>query len=343
MTSSSASLRIGLVFETQADAEAQLAAATNTDADLSHYYHWREPFELDAVEDAIAALGHRVVRVGTPAAMALHLEHWTTELDFVFNLSVGFVDRFRLSAAPMLFELAGLPYSGADPYTKMISQNKHLLKSQFQQLGVPTPAFAVAVPDHYPAAADRPPFPCIVKPVAEGSSVGVWTDSVVRDETELRKALERVWTQLGMDALVESFITGRELKVVILGDHKPVFEGIIEDVDDAGQSLGERILHFDDKSTGAMQKRSIDASDPTMAAVLADCRRVYQHFLPVDYASFDLRLDESGQHYFLEFQADATLHPERTLARCCELNGLPYAEAIQTILRTALNRYSSKG
>jgi len=340
MITNGGSLRIGLVFETQADAQAHLASTTNPEADLSHYYHWREPFEIDAVEQAIAALGHQVIRVGTPAAMALRLAHWAEELDFVFNLSVGFVDRFRLSAGPMLFELAGIPYSGADPYTKMVSQNKHLLKPQFEQLGIRTPAFAVAPRGHYPDPAGRPSFPCIVKPVAEGSSVGVWADSIAHGEAELRRGLDRLWTQLDMDALIEAFVPGRELKVVMLGDRELVFEGIIEDVDADGLPLGERILHFDDKSTGAMKKRAVDASDPTMVAVLADCRRVYQRFLPVDYASFDLRLDDAGKHYFLEFQADATLHPERTLARCCELNGLPYAEAIQTILRTALGRYS---
>jgi len=339
VTTTDRSLRIGLVFETQGDAEAELARRGNPQANLSHYYHWREPFELDAVTHAIERLGHRVLRVGSPQQMARRLEHWTTELDFVFNLSVGFIDRFRLSAGPLLFELAGLPYSGADPYTKMISQNKHLLKSQFEQLGIPTPSFVVATPGRHPSPVDLPPFPLIVKPVTEGSSVGVWADSVVHDERGLRRVLDRLWATLGMDALIESFIAGREIKVVLLGDREPVFEGIIEDVDDEGLPLGDRILHFDDKSTGVRHKRAVAATEPPMPAILADCRRIYRRFLPVDYASFDLRIDDSGQHHFLEFQADATLHPDRTLARCCELNGLEYETAVQTILQTALDRW----
>lgn len=329
-------LRIGLVFETQADAEA--AMRQQGKSDLSLFYHWREPFELDAVQAAIESAGHDVVRIGTPRSMAVDLPRWQREVDMVFNMSVGFTDRFRLAAGPMLFELAGVPYSGADPYTKLISQNKHLLKSQFDQMGIPTPACVVAPHGLAPQDSPIPAFPCIVKPVAEGSSVGVWPESVVHSYPELLIALERLWNAVSMDALIESFVAGREIKVVLLGDRDQGWEGIIEDVDGTGQPLGDRILHFDAKSSGALDKRAIPASAPAMATVLNDCWQIYERFSPVDYASFDLRITPDGQHYFLEFQADATLHPERTLARCCELNGLPYAEAIQLILRSAISR-----
>lgn len=327
-------MRIGLVFEIQADAEERQA---DLGGDLSHYYHWREPFELDAVEAALRAVGHEVIRIGTPQQMARDLSRWRSAIDLVFNMSVGFVDRFRLSAAPTLFELIGLPYSGGGPFVKMVSQNKDLLKAQLRSLGVPTPPWALAPVGEMPARAALPDWPCIVKPVAEGSSVGVWPESVVHSRAELEAALVRLWDELAMDALVEEFIVGREMKVVMLGDPGKAFEGIIEDVDANGASLGDRILYFDVKSTGVMGKQRVDPTAPGMDALLADCRRVYRHFGPVDYASFDVRLDGRG-HHFLEFQTDATLHPERTLARCCELNGMAYAEAIQLIASTAINR-----
>jgi len=327
-----------MVFETKADAEALLVATPTDHADISHYYHWREPFELDAVEAAIVAAGHSVVRIGTPQTMATELARWQRDVDLIFNLSVGFVDRFRLAAGPMLFELAGLPYSGADPYTKLISQNKHLLKTQFNQMGIPTPRFLVAPVGERPPEQSVPGYPCIVKPTAEGSSVGVWPDSVVDSYDELIPAVERLWNRLGMDALIEVFIAGRELKIVLLGDQEIAFEGIIEDVDAAGASLGDRILHFDVKSTGIMGKRAVATDEPMMTALLVDCRRIYRRFLPVDYASFDVRI-AGDEYFFLEFQADATLHPERTLARCCELNGLSHERAVQCILSTALARH----
>lgn len=329
-------LRVGLLFETQADAEAQMVSDGRKD--LSLYYHWREPFELDAVQTALEAAGHEVVRIGTPQEMARDIPRWQRDIDMVFNMSVGFTDRFRLAAGPMLCELAGIPYSGADPYTKLISQNKHVLKAMFGQLGVATPAHVVAPVGQPPDPGSVPEYPCMVKPVAEGSSVGVWPESVVHSFAELQEALTRLWATVEMDALIESFIAGREIKVVLIGDDEIHFEGIIEDVDADGEPLGNRILHFDSKSTGTMGKRAVPATAPGMDRVLADCRLIYRRFLPVDYASFDLRIAD-GQHWFLEFQADATLHPKRTLARCCELNGLRHDEAIQLIFATARSRH----
>ena len=123
---------IGIVLETRED-------ALSLGRPLEQLYHWREPEEIEAVTSALGALGFVPRLLGTPAQVARALDKVVAEVDFVFNISVGFVTRYRLALGPALYEVAGLPYSGADPYGKLVSQNKQLIYGLLQKVGIPVP------------------------------------------------------------------------------------------------------------------------------------------------------------------------------------------------------------
>ncbi len=322
---------VGIVLETREDALA-------LGLPLAQLYHYREPEEIEAVTGALAGLGFAPRLLGTPAQVAGKLDRVRAEVDFVFNISVGFVTRYRMALGPALYTLADLPYSGADPYGKMVSQNKQLTYGLLRAVGVSHPDWqycdSVADAERLEAAA----FPVIVKPAWEGASIGLDADAVVHDTATLRALARRLLETLGMPVIAQRFIRGRELKVGILGDAPTLFEGIIEDTGGDGSAMGDRFLYFDAKKHGSFAKRKVDASEPGMAALLEDCRRLYRMLAPLDYATFDVRVDEAGRHYFLEVNADATLHPKRTLAECCRLNGLDYRGLIDAILRSAFAR-----
>lgn len=322
---------VGIVLETRDDALA-------VGRPLSHLYHWREPEEIEAVTGALAGLGFVPRLLGTPAQVAQRLDAVRGEVDFVFNISVGFVTRYRMALGPSLYALAGLPYSGADPYGKLVSQNKQLTYGLLGALGLPVPGWRYCDRVEDAQRLEARAYPAIVKPAWEGASIGLEADAVVRDAGSLRALARRLIETLGMPVIVQDFIRGRELKVGILGDAPTLFEGILEDTGADGSAMGDRFLYFDAKKQGAFGKRRVDSGEPGMAALLADCRRIYRLLAPLDYATFDVRVDEAGRHYFLEVNADATLHPRRTLAECCRLNGLDYRGLIDAIMRSAFAR-----
>ena len=66
------------------------------------------------------------------------------------------------------------------------------------------------------------PLPCIVKPLHEGSSKGIFNASVVYTEEELDRQIKRVIVEYKEPALVEQFLTGREFTVAVLGNG-PIF------------------------------------------------------------------------------------------------------------------------
>ena len=61
----------------------------------------------------------------------------------------------------------------------------------------------------------------MVKPVAEGSSKGVVSKSVVQNEAELREVVREMVSKYQQPALVEEYIRGREFTVGLLGERRP--------------------------------------------------------------------------------------------------------------------------
>jgi D-alanine-D-alanine ligase len=324
--------RIGLLLETVEDAPA------SGQTDPSAAYHWREPEEIAAIQSTLEGLGYMVTRLGSPESLARNPQA-VDSVDFVLNLSVGFTTRFRTARGSMLLEILGKPYSGADPYARLLSQHKELTKALWDKVGLPTPTWCY-IPD--PPSLDPlkiPELPVFIKPAHEGSSVGIDGSSLCRSLQEVKRTVTEVWEKLRVPMIMERFIAGREIKVGIVGNHPPRFLGMIEDIHPDGSELGERFMGFGEKYHAGFLKRAVPAGDPLLTAITKDVQRIHRLFVPVDYATVDLRVDRAGRHWFLEYNADATLHPARTLAQCCLLNGTSYAGLLKTILDASFERW----
>ena len=119
----------------------------------------------------------------------------------------------RVQAA---FELMGIPYTGAGHLGSAIAMDKDLTKKLIAPLGVATPRWELVryTQDDIPALAARLEVPCVVKPAASGSSIGV---SIVYRREELSGALAGALAYGGV-CVVEQYIAGREIQVGILED-----------------------------------------------------------------------------------------------------------------------------
>jgi len=322
---------IGIVFETKDD-------ALVTGLPIDRLYHWRENSEIASINSAIKESGFKTILIGNPAKLLKKIQYFKKNIDFIFNLSVGFITRYRLSQGPSLYSLADIPYSGADAYTKMVSQNKQLQKSFFDKLNIPTPSWSYIHSKEDISACKLPKHPAIVKPAYEGSSIGIYPRSLSRNNKETRFKAAGLIKSNKMPLIIENFIAGKEYKVGIIGNLPKVFIGMTEDTLTNGASLGKEFLHLSAKKDIIFSKKTADINRKEFRALRDDCLKIYRLLGPMDYATFDIRMDRFGQHYFLEVNADATLHPLRTLAKCCALHNMDFDSMIQFILNSSLKR-----
>ncbi|MDR3529137.1 MAG: D-alanine--D-alanine ligase [Rhodopila sp.] len=135
----------------------------------------------------------------------------TPKPDVVFNALHG---RFGEDGAIQgVLDWLGIPYTHSGVRASAVAMDKQAAKALFVSAGLPVaPGRVVSIQEL--EAADPLPMPYVVKPVNEGSSVGV---EVIRCGDNRRAEIVRRWS-FGPMALVEEFIPGRELTVGVLDD-----------------------------------------------------------------------------------------------------------------------------
>ncbi len=322
---------IGLVLEQEEDAR-------RIGVPMEHLAHWRDEGEIEAIKSALEVMGYQVIILGTPKNILKNKLDVIKSIDFIFNLSVGFQSRFRLAEGPLLFELLDIPYSGADPYTKLTTQNKHKFKAFMDKIGISTPDWVyISTPEDL-SHMTLPDFPLIIKPAFEGTSIGIYKQNKVNSFDELKAATVTLYNQLKMPMVIEQFISGRELKLGMIG-HKNKEFYLLEDVKEDGSSLGHDFLYYDIKEHRVYNKAFRDINKEQYKELKDMCEKVYDLYEPIDFGSFDIRCDLEGHYYIIEFNTDATLHPQKTLSMCCKLSGVSHQELIEKIMQSALERW----
>jgi D-alanine-D-alanine ligase len=115
-------------------------------------------------------------------------------------------------------ERLGVPYTGSGPQACRLAMSKSASKRRFAAHDVPTPAWEIFADDDPPAEVARRVahlgYPLVVKPDAQGSSIGV---AIADDCVDLPRALAEART-FGGPCLAERLVAGREFTVAVLDD-----------------------------------------------------------------------------------------------------------------------------
>jgi D-alanine-D-alanine ligase len=165
------------------------------------------------IAQACRALGHGVTEIDMGRDVAQRLA--AASPDVVFNALHGTPGED--GTVQGLLDLLGLPYTHSGLTTSAIAIDKELTKKVLVPLGVPMPQGQVVSSESL-FVTDPLPRPYVLKPVNEGSSVGV---AIVTDSSNygnpIRRDVPGPWTEFAT-LLAEPFIAGKELTVAVLGD-----------------------------------------------------------------------------------------------------------------------------
>ena len=214
-----------------------------------------------------------------------------------------------------------IPYTGPGVLASQIAMDKIKTKMVLEMKNVPTAAWGVITVG---GEAKSPlPFPVVVKPPKDGSSVGI---SKCRDEREFAAGLELALKTDGEIALIEEFIPGREFTVgVIDGEPLPVIEIVAKNgwygYDEKYNSEETRYPFFEDAELAPkMQKIAVDA----YRAV--GCRGVTR---------VDFRVSPLGRIYVLELNTSPGFTSHSLVPKAGMKTGLSFAGVCEKILATA--------
>ena len=226
-----------------------------------------------------------------------------------------------------LLDLAALPYTGSGRLGSAVAWDKDIAKRLFMAAGVPTPEWLM-VPATAEQVAEQLGFPVIVKPVGQGSTVGL---TLVNSATELDAAIA-VAAQFDASVMIERFIDGRELTVGVL-------DGVALAVGEIVPAAGPIFDYAAKYQAGAAEEIfPADLPAATTARVQELGLEVHRALKLDDYSRVDFRMDRDGGIWCLEVNTLPGLSSGSLLPRSAAATGIEFAELCERICRAALSR-----
>jgi D-alanine-D-alanine ligase len=276
-------------------------------------------YSVKIVRDSLTALGIPHDEFGVTDDLTPLLERLKrADFDVAFNLYEGTAD-FSISEVYFtgLLEWQRIRYTGCPSITLAVARQKVLAKTLFRDAGLPTAPFVV-VPEGQPAPVPAFGFPAIVKPASEDASVGIEQAAVVRDEVELAARVAYIHEQYGQPALVEQYISGREIQVSMVDLHgtgEPVILPASEiafgpPTTDRPWPIYTYTAKWDETSeefANAAVKVGVNLPDEVDARLRDTVTRAYHLLGARDYARVDLRLTAAGELFILEMNPNPSI------------------------------------
>ncbi len=281
----------------------------------------------NGVADALERVGYKVTRIDMDRDVAARLAE--IKPDIVFNALHG-VPGEDGSIQGML-DLMGIKYTHSGMVTSVIAIDKELTKQALVPHGIPMPKGKIVESESL-YAGDPLPRPYVLKPVNEGSSVGV---AIVHDDSNYGNPISRdskgPWQEF-KSLLAEPFIKGRELTVAVLEDKALC-------VTELKPKSG--FYDFDAKYTDGMTEHICPAEIPpqiadTMMEIALKCHRI----LGCKGASrTDFRWDdELGKDgiFVLETNTQPGMTPLSLVPEQAKQMGISYEQLVDRIVQEAL-------
>jgi D-alanine-D-alanine ligase len=194
-------------------------------------------------------------------------------------------------------------------------------------------------------------WPAIVKPLHEGSSMGITRSSYCRSRAEVRRAIEGVVTRYRQPALVEGYLSGREFTCAILGNGQGARALPIIEINFAALPPDAvPIYSYEAKWIWDRPEEPLDIFrcpaeiDPELAAAIERTSlAAYRVLRCRDWARVDLRCDGRGVPHVLEVNPLPGIHPDpamhSSLPKAARAAGLDYAGLILSVLRAGATRH----
>ncbi len=258
----------------------------------------------------------------------------------VINLVDSLRGKDRLqTSVPAALELSGIAYTGAGMEGLIIGNNRNLTKRLLLSYDIPTPSFQF-IRRTGTLVEEELGLPLIVKINESGGSVGIDNKAVKETIKDAQKKVDDMITTYKLPVVVEKFIDGPEITVVVYDDgaKKHVFMGrkVFKRKPD-GKHEYSSFEHYD--YLDAYKYKRVE--EPMHEKVTKLAIRAFNGLQHKDYAKFDIRVDEStSTPYFIDSNPNTAFGPDL---------GLPFTEVLalhgvsfDSVLLSMLSKYAKE-
>ncbi len=280
-----------------------------------------------AVEEALRSRGHRVTRFD-PISGHLH-GIIAAEYDVAFIALHGVFGED--GQVQQILEHLGLPYTGSGPEASRVAMSKSATKERLIEAGLPTPAhvliFETDTADELRQKASVVGYPLVIKPDAQGSSLGV---TIVHAPEHLAAALNRCF-HYGSMGLMEAAIVGEEWTVGVLDELALPPLRVVA----TSEFYDYEAKYFSDSTLYLFASQTADLAIHELERL---ARTACDRLGTSGIARVDFRLDRFRRPWILEINTIPGFTSHSLVPKAAERLGISFAELCERALRAALVR-----
>ncbi|MBU6165168.1 MAG: D-alanine--D-alanine ligase [Alphaproteobacteria bacterium] len=276
---------------------------------------------------ACRALGHDVIEIDMGRNLGQQLA--SAAPDVVFNALHGTPGED--GSVQGVMDLLGLAYTHSGLTTSAIAIDKELTKAMLVPAGIPMPQGKIVASDSL-FSGDPLPRPYVLKPVNEGSSVGI---AIVTDESNygqpIRRDVPGPWQHFDT-LLAEPFIAGKELTVAVIGDEALAVTEL---------QTARGFYDYEAKYTDGLTLHICPAELPTEveAACLAHALAAHRRLGCRGTSRSDFRWDPAqglAGLYLLEVNTQPGMTPLSLVPEQAAFRGISYEQLVQRLIDMAI-------
>jgi D-alanine-D-alanine ligase len=332
------------------DFSQSIAEYTKTFKELGIEWIW-QPVTLETYKEVIELIAEEKII--------------TDKISVVLNLCDGDeVNGTPGISVVRLLEEKEIIYTGSDEYFYDITTSKVPMKEAFDKHRVPHAAwFSIQNKKQIPKNIfEKLGSPFIVKPAVSGGSMGVGIKNIVKDETELKEQVDKMFDgyrgwNLATDGIIaEQFIDGPEYTTLIVGSYDKPEEAIIyppvERVFHSSLPATEKFLSFDrlweiyeDETPMPNNENFYEYQSPDISLHQKIKQLSWDAYCAVKgkgYTRVDLRMDnKTGNIYVLEVNAQCGLSEDEnftSIGAILRLSNKTFTQLISEVLQDALHK-----
>lgn len=230
-------------------------------------------------------------------------------------------------------DLLGIPYQGSGLLGSALAMDKNLAKILYRQAGLHVADWRMAGPEDvgnpWPLAAELG-FPLVVKPVGQGSSLGM---SIAFDEHQLAEGLRRAFVY-GSRVMVEKYVRGREVTGGVLGNEQLQALPLVEIIP------GKEFVFFDYQAKytpGATREvcpaqLSGEIAESARQAAVAAHRALGLR----GYSRTDMIISDEGEVVVIETNTIPGMTPTSLLPQAAAAAGIGFPALLDRLIELAL-------
>ena len=289
--------------------------------------------------NTLRSIHPNVIHYDSPKAFIDNISNHADDL--VIPFWSGQNSRNRYSIVPAICEAANIRYIGGDVYTKTVCNDKTLSKILYEQSGLNAARGFTINSEQDIKGLDNLTFPCVVKPMFEGTSLGISERNLVKSKEEAIPVIRDLLDEFKQPIVAEEFIAGKEVSICLIGRQDKViaWDAVERYVVGNDDYFMTRLYAFHEKKTYTIPLELRSVTSEITHEVFEACHKLFTYLDKVEFMRIDGRL-KGSKFTVIELTPETHLGADAEFCGAFIASGqYSYAQLMQVLMENCLERY----